>query len=393
MLSMKINQRWTGLTVFSILTVLFVLSNCCRATDLAQRVDGTITTDFTIVYSVRITDKLRNETRKQIADQVNQWYEARKSSKTAEVLPESVKQEYTDRITSIAQHTPKQLVIEISERGNKLLVKQFVPEFKRLQTFVYDGQRSMITDRGSDAQIYPGFNYIYVRNFVFPGMAVCGIPLIRQMEALPGSESAYHGLIAMDDGIADTNGLPMYHAGQIKTAIINGIQVVAETETDKDPYQSRLPWFLYSSDDQRCVYSNYRKVGPNLALPSAIHLEKFYKPEQVLRYGNYTTIDYTLQKASAQALPESEFTFESHLPNTAIVQNNAKKGTSAIRYVPGKPLAQQFAEEKNRLERASLAKVPEGGTSGKMRALIAMAAVLVLCAWYFYRRTSAKMKN
>jgi hypothetical protein len=178
------------------------------------------------------------------------------------------------------------------------------------------------------------------------------------------------------DGIAGGSGLPSYRAGEIKTAIRFGNECVIEMQSGVRPYE------------QRCLFSGYRAVGPGLLLPAKVHLAEFYSPEHVLPYGEQYDADYTLVKASAEPLPTSQFEFETQLSNTTIVQDNTRKRPRAIRYVPGKTLAQQFADARLAQSREALLVTAPAGRSGA-RAFGLAALLAAVCGWFVYRRTRA----
>ncbi len=352
------------------------------ALSLGNRLSGKESHDFTVVYKADFSNTLsrmpQNHLEKEINNKVDAIEKQSSLSEQNRSVMESVRQSTLVNL-SPAYLRSQQFIITISERGDRLLFKRYNNTTKELLTVVYDGQRTLSTIYGSDAQIVPGFNYLNFGEFAFPGTPVCGIPYAQNLSAIPLKQGLYHANIAFNDGFLDNSNLPSYYSGLISTQVFDGMETVVHT-------QAGVPGQL----EQECSYGSYRKVGADLAFPTEITLKESYSPEHVLPFGQYKTIRYSLVSASAEALPESKFTIEGALSKkTSFVQDNEAKKAVSIRYVPGKTLAQQFEDRRKLLEKGNEYQTQNSGSDYRTGLFGLAAIVFAMCGFFFYRRSKA----
>lgn len=390
--------------VLALITIVCLAASGClaihtSADPLADRLSGRTPTDFTVVYNVKITDKLSGRSAERNTADADDWYNSTKNLPGSSVSL-SDRQARVDelKIETQAVGSADHFTLVISTSGNKLLVRQYWPQRKEVRTFLYDGKRTLDTSRGYDAQIYPQFQYTYLRGFVFPGISVCGLPLVKDLSPVPGQTGRYTGLIAAADGATEVGGLPQYRPGVIQTRNKDSIECITETHAGstevlaalhiKYPHARFVAIGTQRNSEQECYYSNYRRIGSGLMLPSTVRIIESSSPAHVLPFGPYYTLEYALVKASPAALPPRQFTFEGQMPSATIVQDNAKAGIRAIKYVPGKGLSQQFEDSRGHREREHLLHTPDSGKRVYGWAFGSLAVVAALCGVFFYKHST-----
>jgi len=405
---------YTGIKLFlsrralALMTIVCLAASGCLASHtsadpLADRLSGRTLTDFTVVYNVKITDKLSGRSAERVTADVNKWEDsAEKLLGSSESVSNRRARIDELRIETQTTGSADHFTLVISASGKKLLVKQYWPQRKEVRTFLYDGERTLDTSRGYDAQIYPQFQYTYLRGFMFPGTSVCGLPLVKNLFPMPGQTGRYTGLIAAADGATEVGGLPQYRPGVVQTRNTSGVECITETHAGstevlaalhvKYPHGRFAPDLLgtHRDSEQECFYSNYRRVGSGLMLPSTIRVVESSSPAHVLPFGPYYILAYALVKASPAALPPGHFTFEGQVPSATIVQSNAKSGVRAIKYVPGQSLSRQFEGSRGRREREQLLHTPGNGGRVYGWAFGSPAVVAALCGWFFYKRSAGR---
>jgi hypothetical protein len=229
------------------------------------------------------------------------------------------------------------------------------------------------------ANIRTGFQYVYLRDFCFPGFGISGIPFAQDLAPVTNKIGVFEGNVATQDGAADTTGLPEYNPGQLWTTFVDGQPVVTETNAG-----------FSGQTEQRCFYSNYRKVADDFMVPANIQVVESYGPAIFMPFDDYRTIKYSMIKVLPQALPASEYSFESQLPDRSIVQDNTGKKPSAIIFSAGESLAQQLATQRANDLRAGLSQAPTATTHTDAGVFGIIALVFGLTAWYLFRRAMVR---
>jgi hypothetical protein len=128
------------------------------AASLNDILSGNEPHDFTAVYHVSVHDKLADETSAQILSQLNQQIDLHDRILAQYNYPpisELQRQQYLKMISGEIQGASQfdNRSIVISVRGNKVLVKMYCLNTKKLYIYLYNGTRCMEGYRGSDTQI------------------------------------------------------------------------------------------------------------------------------------------------------------------------------------------------------------------------------------------------
>lgn len=380
-------------------TILWFLTAACLvdktfASVLGDQLSGKSSHNFTLVYNVKTYNKLAMLPAGQIKRDVDRWYNSTQRSAGGQAST-SAKQNLIEELNIEAESGPgdNYLNMTISVSGNKLLVKEYWPQRHEIKTFLYDGEHTLQSIKGADAQIFPRFQYTFLRNFVFPGFSVATIPLVKDFSLLSASaqNKSYTGMVAASDGAAEVGGLPQYRTGVIKTQVTDGNEYVVETHAGSIEKLASLhinhSLTAARQPEQECYYSNYHVVGNKFLVPANIKLVESWSPAGILPFGPYYRLEYILQKASSVALPPKQFRIESQIPRGTIVYNNVKKGTSAIQFVPGKDLEQQFKDNDKLQESRRLLHAHDTGRSNNVGFFILLTLIAALCGWFFYKRS------
>jgi len=385
------NARLLTTTILGFITIN-LLATRTSASALSDELSGKNSHDFTVSYSVRINNKLSKWSGKQIATEVDKWYATTKQA-SGVLAPIRFKQDGVKELTTEAESAKgaDRVTLVMSVSGSKLLVKQYWPQRDEVRTFLYDGQHTLDVVKGSDAQIFSGFQYNFLRNFVFPGISVAGIPLVTDFTPVSDQIRAYTGEIAVSDGATEVGGLPQYRIGAIKTRVIGGMERVVETHAGSTELQSALHARLVpgaiKGPEQECYYSDYRTIGSGFSLPAKIRLVNSYAPARILPFSSYYSLEYTLLNASAVALPPEQFNLSNQIRSGTIVQSNAKKGVNAIKFMPGKSLQQQFKDDDRLQEGRRLLHMHDIKKNNNAGVFSLIAMITALCGWFFYRRS------
>ncbi len=347
-----------------------------------DRIAGKGTPDFAVTYRCVRRWAHANLSREEARNQVQRWFDGLPPQAKALAPSDMIDVKTAQILRQAPPSGPDEgSVVTLSQRGKKLLMTRTVAASKQSSVFLYDGRRSMYTVRGADVQIHPGLRYVYLRDYVFPGQGIAGLPLARTAagQSTPGTQLTT--LVAMSDGVPDSSGLPSYRPGSVSTTRVGQDECVSAVVSGEDQgYQ------------QRCQYSDYRRIGPGLVLPGRIHLLERYSPGLILPQRDFCSLEYTLVSASATPRPEAEFTFEGQLRGAAIVQDNSRRKNLAMRYTPGKSIDEQFAEDdklRTEAQRAigrSAARKVFTGTVGLL------GLVAALAGWIWYRHSVSGRK-
>ena len=355
-----------------------------NADSLSDRLSGNNIPDFTAVYTLERHNRLAGSTRKQIEADVKKAVAdgnstlIRMGRKPIKDTGSVVTRNTDSIMNEIAGYAyPEKTLLTISQHGNMLLVQREMPGRKVFTTFLYDGTQTMYANRGAETRIFKGFNYNFLREFVFPGCGLCGIQMCRNIKKPePTEPGIYRCEVGLDDGISDSDNV-LYDIGTIRVQKVYGVDQVTQTRS--------LPREIYAYR-QECDYADYRRVCPDLSLPAKIHLREWYRPGSTLPYGEQYDASYKLVSATDKPLPDSRFTLEGHLPARSLVIHESKEKSTSVLYFPGSSVDSQFKADAENKRIAALNATIEIKRSGGGGTFGLAALILAICGWYIYRR-------
>lgn len=337
---------------------------------LEARFAGKGLPDFTVEYECHRRDSLANVTEQEMRAHAERFYNRLSLANRLRVDRSRFPERIANVMRGARAFVGRELaIITISQRGGKLLFYRKEPAIHSDCVILYDGKRTLSTWRGMNVQIYPGLDCVVLRDFVFPGSGVAGIPWILDLRA-GGKPGRLMGRIAEADGGSD-GGLPAYSSGTVDIAEAEGVTVAAHTRSGFDG--------AYNPGHE-IWYSGYRRVAPNLMIPGRIRYVASYSPDFMMPRSEHT-IDYRLRSVSARALPESAFHIEGQLRGRTVVQDNTGKKPTTVTYTRGKSLDEQFADRAKQDAASAKLAQSHGRTRSATMVLGGMAVAALLILW------------
>lgn len=370
--------------------------------DLAARLSGKGLPDFTVTYRCRSHNRLPHLTEKEVRARVVAalkrvpWPPGQKEPKTR---VEDAVQRVMSEIPSVDRDPVCDFTV--SQRGGSLLYIYKFPFYVTDIVVVYDGSRTLLSEpflewekdsrrfrewpNRRQIEVLSGLQYSSLSRFIFPGFGVAGIAMAIQPIPSRSHPHTYGARLGSPDGWTGKSRIPEYLPGVVTTTNFGGAEVVVDAvQQATDP----------ESHSYHTTFSDYRRVGPSLLLPSSVQMRLTYTPYWAsgLKRGEWHTADYTLLSASPKPLPERAFVIDRYLePNSTV--HGGRQPNARLQIVPGRETFDQQLDQILSWERdwasllahqkaislaatASRRRKPGSRTAGVVVGVIAVAAAL-----------------